>query len=59
MRAGHVPPLFIGGPAVAGAGLARSGLAAWPGRRRRRPTDPASAPIPLADDEREPVGAPA
>jgi cytochrome c-type biogenesis protein CcmF len=33
-------------------------LAAWPGRRRRRPTDPVSAPIagPADDRGREPVG---
>jgi cytochrome c-type biogenesis protein CcmF len=33
-------------------------LAAWPGRRRRRPTDPVSAPVAGPADERapEPVG---
>ena len=38
-------------------------LAAWPGRRRRCPTDPVSAPVPVAapatpDPVPEPVGAP-
>ena len=46
--------LWLGGLVIALGTL----LAAWPGRRRRRPTDPASAPVPLDDDEREPVGAP-
>jgi cytochrome c-type biogenesis protein CcmF len=41
--------LWIGGTVMAIGTL----LAAWPGRRRR-PTDPVSAPIP----DREPVGEP-
>ena len=45
--------LWIGGAVIALGTL----LAAWPGRRPRRPTEPASAPVPLED--REPVGAPA
>jgi hypothetical protein len=30
-------------------------LAAFPGSRRRRPTDPVSAPVPSAAPEREPA----
>ena len=37
--------LWVGGALMA-LGTA---LAAWPGRRRRRPTDPASAPVPVDD----------
>jgi cytochrome c-type biogenesis protein CcmF len=37
--------LWIGGGIMALGTL----LAAWPGRRRRLPTDPTSAPIPVAD----------
>jgi cytochrome c-type biogenesis protein CcmF len=43
--------LWIGG-LVMGLGTA---LAAWPGRRRRRPTDPASVPSSAID---EPARAP-
>ncbi len=39
--------LWIGGAVMAVGTL----LAAFPGRRRRRPTDPVSAPIQVADDE--------
>ncbi len=39
--------LWIGGAVMAIGTL----LAAFPGRRRRRPTDPVSAPIQVADDE--------
>jgi cytochrome c-type biogenesis protein CcmF len=47
--------LWVGGGVMALGTL----LSAWPGRRRRRPTDPVSAPIPVADDLLpEPVGAP-
>jgi cytochrome c-type biogenesis protein CcmF len=34
--------LWIGAGIMAGGTI----LAAWPGRRRRRPTDPVSAPVP-------------
>jgi cytochrome c-type biogenesis protein CcmF len=44
--------LWVGGGIMA-VGTA---LAAWPGRRRRDPTDPVSAPVPTAED-RVPVGA--
>src|SRR5213078_4529017 len=43
--------LWIGGLVM----LLGTALAAWPGRRRRRPTDPASAALPDLD-ERVPVG---
>ena len=47
--------LWIGGGVMAAGTV----LAAWPGRRRRRPTDPVSAPIPVEDvAEPVPVGAP-
>jgi cytochrome c-type biogenesis protein CcmF len=42
--------LWIGGTVMAVGTL----LAAFPGRRRRRPTDPVSAPIDLPDDRHEP-----
>jgi cytochrome c-type biogenesis protein CcmF len=42
--------LWIGGGVMAVGTL----LAAWPGRRRRRPTDPVSAPVPI-EDVPEPV----
>ncbi|MDQ1396808.1 MAG: cytochrome c-type biosis protein CcmF [Acidimicrobiaceae bacterium] len=42
--------LWIGGSIVALGTL----LAAWPGGRRRRPTDPASAPVPI-DEPKVPV----
>jgi cytochrome c-type biogenesis protein CcmF len=47
--------LWIGGAIMAFGTV----LAAWPGRRRRIPTAPASAPIPVSDDEKVPevVGA--
>ena len=41
--------LWIGGAVMAIGTL----LAAFPGRRRRRPTDPASAPIVVDSDEPE------
>jgi cytochrome c-type biogenesis protein CcmF len=55
--------LWIGGGVMAVGAV----LAAWPGRRRRRPTDPVSAGVPDGmttgdgagtgeDDERQPVG---
>jgi cytochrome c-type biogenesis protein CcmF len=44
--------LWVGGGVMALGTI----LAAWPGRHRRRPTDPVSAPVPL--DEPAPVGAP-
>jgi cytochrome c-type biogenesis protein CcmF len=55
--------LWIGGGVMAAGAV----LAAWPGRRRRRPTDPVSARVPDGrttaigdgrdeDDERQPVG---
>jgi cytochrome c-type biogenesis protein CcmF len=47
--------LWVGGGVMALGTV----LAAWPGRLRRRPTDPVSAPVPLDDvDEPVPVGAP-
>jgi len=47
--------LWVGGGVMAVGTV----LAAWPGRRRRRPTDPVSAPVPLDDvTEPVPVGAP-
>jgi len=42
--------LWIGGGVMALGTL----LAAWPGRRRRRPTDPVSAPVPI-ENVPEPV----
>jgi cytochrome c-type biogenesis protein CcmF len=39
--------LWIGGAIMAFGTV----LAAWPGRRRRIPTAPASAPVPLAEEE--------
>ena len=44
--------LWIGGGLMAVGTL----LAAFPGRRRRRPTDPVSAPIDLGADDSPPVG---
>ena len=48
--------LWVGGGIMAVGTV----LAAWPGRRRRLPTDPVSARVPLDDDPAEPipVGAP-
>jgi cytochrome c-type biogenesis protein CcmF len=47
--------LWVGGGVMALGTV----LAAWPGRRRRRPTDPVSAPIPVEDlPEPVAVGAP-
>ena len=47
--------LWVGGGVMALGTV----LAAWPGRRRRRPTDPVSAPVPLEDvPEPVAVGAP-
>ena len=47
--------LWVGGGVMALGTV----LSAWPGRHRRRPTDPVSAPIPLEDvPEPVPVGAP-
>ena len=43
--------LWVGGGVMALGTV----LAAWPGRRRRRPTDPVSAPVPV-EDLPEPVG---
>ena len=40
--------LWIGGGVMAFGTV----LAAWPGRRRRRPTDPVSAPVPVEDAPR-------
>ena len=47
--------LWVGGGVMALGTV----LAAWPGRRRRRPTDPVSAPVPVEDlPEPVAVGAP-
>jgi cytochrome c-type biogenesis protein CcmF len=47
--------LWVGGGVMALGTV----LSAWPGRRRRRPTDPASAPVPVEDlPEPVAVGAP-
>ena len=44
--------LWVGGGVMALGTV----LAAWPGRRRRRPTDPVSAPVPLDDRPRARAG---
>ena len=46
--------LWIGGGVMAAGTV----LAAWPGARRRRPTDPVSAPVPDGLEVSTPVGAP-